>query len=123
MNEPLTLVLAGMAGLLLGALFFGGLWWTVRKGLSSKQPVLWFLGSLLLRTGIVLAGFYLISGGRWERLLACLLGFVIARFIVTLRVRSRLCPQAPARQTGPARLAGPPAEHPICPTREASHAP
>jgi F1F0 ATPase subunit 2 len=23
---------------LLGVIFFGGLWWTVRKGLSSKRP-------------------------------------------------------------------------------------
>ena len=68
-----------MAGMLLGAIFFGGLWWTVRKGVSSPRPALWFLGSLLLRTSIALAGFYFVSGGHWERLLACLLGFVIAR--------------------------------------------
>lgn len=122
MNDPLALVLAGLAGCGLGMLFFVGLWWTVRKGISSKRPALWFLGSLLLRTGIVLAGFYLISGGHWERLLACLLGFVIARFAVILLVRSRLCPQAPARQTGPVRQAGPPTEPPISPAPEASHA-
>ena len=47
MNETLSLVLALVAGVLLGAIFFGGLWWTVRKGVSSKQPALWFFGSLL----------------------------------------------------------------------------
>lgn len=117
MNEHLAPVLAGLAGCGLGMLFFAGLWWTVRKGMSSKCPALWFLGSLLLRSGIVLVGFYLIAGGHWERLLACLLGFVLARFIVTLRVHSRLRPQAVARQAGQA------AEHPIGPAREASHAP
>ena len=50
MNETLSLVLALVTGVLLGAIFFGGLWWTVRKGVSSKRPALWFLGSLLLRT-------------------------------------------------------------------------
>ncbi len=88
MNEPLTLVLAGIAGLLLGTLFFGGLWWTVRKGLASKRPALWFGGSLLLRTGIVLAGFHFVSAGHWERLVACVLGFVLARLGVTLGLRS-----------------------------------
>ncbi len=83
MNEMLTLILALAAGVLLGAVFFGGLWWTVHKGVSSKRPMLWFLGSLLLRTGIVLAGFYVVSGGHWGRLLACLLGFISVRFIVT----------------------------------------
>jgi F1F0 ATPase subunit 2 len=104
MNDFLTLSLALVAGLLLGAIFFGGLWWTVRQGVLSKHPALWFLGSLLLRTGIILAGFYFVSGGHWERLLACLLGFVMARFIVT-------------------RLTGPPVEHHNPPALEARHAP
>ena len=88
MNDWLTLALASMAGMLLGAIFFGGLWWTVRKGVSSERPALWFFGSALLRTGVVLAGFYFVSGGHWERLLLCLLGFVMARLVVTRLTRS-----------------------------------
>ena len=87
MNEFLSLALALAAGVLLGAIFFGGLWWTVRKGVSSKQPALWFFGSLLLRMSIALAGFYFVSGGHWERLLLCLLGFVMARLVVTWLTR------------------------------------
>ena len=96
-------MLAWVAGVLLGAIFFGGLWWTVRKGVSSQQPALWFFGSLLLRTSIALAGFYFVAGGHWERLLVCLLGFVMARLIVT-------------------RLTRPPVEHHNSPAKEASHA-
>jgi F1F0 ATPase subunit 2 len=83
MTEVLQFVIVMIAGMLLGALFFGGLWWTVRKGLSARQPALWFGTSLLLRTAIVLAGFYFVGGPDWQRLLLCLLGFLIARFIVT----------------------------------------
>ena len=57
MNEPLSLASALVAGVLLGALFFGGLWWTVRKGLSSKRLARWFFGSLLLRMSIALLVF------------------------------------------------------------------
>ncbi len=87
MNEILNLILPLVAGFLLGAFFFGGLWWTVQKGLSSRRPELWFLGSLLLRTGTAVAGFYFASGGHWERLLMCLLGFFIMRHIVTRLTR------------------------------------
>lgn len=87
MNEPLSLASALVAGVLLGAIFFGGLWWTVRRGVSSKRVALWFLGSLLLRMGVALAGFYLVSVGHWERLLLCLLGFVVARLAVTRLTR------------------------------------
>jgi len=103
MNETLSLVLALGTGVLLGAMFFGGLWWTVQKGVSSKRPALWFFGSLLLRTSIALTGFYFIARGHWERLLVCLLGFVIARFIVTRLTRA--------------------AEKPTYLAQEASHAP
>ena len=89
MNEFVALVLALVAGVVLGAIFFGGLWWTVRKGVSSKQPALWFFGSLLLRMSIRLAGFYFVAHGHWERLLVCLLGFVMARLIVTRLTRPR----------------------------------
>ena len=104
MNETLTLALAWLAGGALGAIFFGGLWWTVRKGVSSPRPALWFFGSLLLRMSIVLAGFYFVSGGQWKRLVACLVGFIIARVVVTWLTR-------PASKT------------PNRPTQEARHAP
>ncbi|MES1998900.1 MAG: ATP synthase subunit I [Pseudomonadota bacterium] len=87
MNEGLGLALALGAGVLLGGFFFGGLWWTVHKAISSRQPALWFLGSMLLRTGIVLPGFYFVSGGDWKRLLASLFGFIIARLVVTRLTR------------------------------------
>ena len=83
MNDTVSLVLAVVTGVLLGALFFGGLWWTVQKGVPSKRSALWFFGSLLLRTSIALAGFYFMARGHWERLLLCLLGFIMARLIVT----------------------------------------
>lgn len=82
MSEPLNLILSWSAGAFLGAMFFGGLWWTVRKGLSSKHPAMWFVGSQLLRTSVTLIGFYLVAGGHWERLLACLVGFICARLVV-----------------------------------------
>jgi len=88
MNETLTLTLAWVAGAALGAFFFGGLWWTVRKLALSPRPALWFFGSALARMGIALAGFYLVAGGQWERLIACLLGFVTARLAVTWLTRS-----------------------------------
>jgi F1F0 ATPase subunit 2 len=88
MNDLWPLALAWIAGIVLGAFFFGGLWWTVRKGIASPMPAFWFFGSLIIRMGGALAGFYFVAAGQWERLLVCLLGFVIARLIVTRLTRS-----------------------------------
>ena len=87
MNETLALILTLLAGVLLGAIFFGGLWWTIRRGVSSKQPAALFFFSLLLRTGIALAGFYFVARGDWRRILSCLLGFILARILVTWLTR------------------------------------
>jgi F1F0 ATPase subunit 2 len=86
MNDILALALALLAGALLGAFFFGGRWWTVQKGVTSERPALWFLGSLLLRTSLILAGFYLAAQGHWSGLVMCFIGFLIARFIVVKRL-------------------------------------
>ena len=83
MSEVLPLLLAMAAGLALGAMFFGGLLWTVRRIVSSPRPALVVSVSLVLRMGLALAGFYLVSNGDWRRLLACLAGFAAARLAVT----------------------------------------
>ena len=83
MSESLPVILAFVMGVLLGTFFYGGLWWTIQKGVSSKQPALLFTGSLAVRTIVALAGFYFVSRGNWRRLLGCLVGFVIARILVT----------------------------------------
>jgi len=81
--SPITyMIISFAAGLALGSLFFGGLWFTVKKAVTAKNTALWFSGSSLLRTGITIVGFYYVSGGSWQRLLLCVLGFIIARFVV-----------------------------------------
>jgi len=82
MNENFYFIWAFIAGAALGILFFGGLWLTVKKTVTIKNPAILLLGSMLLRTGITLVGFYYISQGDWQRLLICLAGFIAARFIV-----------------------------------------
>ena len=83
MNDAVSLPGVLLEGFLLGVGFFGGLWWTVQKGLTAKNPALWFFGSTLLRVSLVLGGFYLIARDDWRALLVGLLGFVIARMAVT----------------------------------------
>ena len=82
------MLLAFIAGLVLGTLFFGGLWLTVKKAVASKNTALWFLGSSFLRVSMVLIGFYYIGQGNWQRLLICVLGFIAARFLVMRVTRS-----------------------------------
>ncbi len=87
-------LLAGVLGALLGACFYASLWWTVRLALLSPRPGVWFVGSLALRSSVALAGIYAIAGAQWQRMLLCLLGFMLARPLV-----ARLTRPATARAT------------------------
>lgn len=84
-DEAVWLVSALVVGLLLGLFYFGGLYWTVCRLATSRQPVLLTLGSFWARLLVTVAGFYLVAEGRWQRLLACLVGFVIMRTLLVFR--------------------------------------
>lgn len=70
-----------LGGGLLGILFFGGLWYTIIHGMRSPHPTAWFLISLVVRMALAWAGFVLLTAGRWDRLVACLVGFLLARVV------------------------------------------
>lgn len=82
MQEVSFLIFTFVAGIMVGGFFFGGLWWTTKKAVLSKKPVVWFMGSLFVRLGVTITVFYFISQNHWERMLVCLLGFVVARAVV-----------------------------------------
>jgi F1F0 ATPase subunit 2 len=83
MTDLINLWIPFGLGALLGLIFFGGLWWTIREGAIRNKPAIWFLISLLMRSAIVVSGFYFTGQGQWERFLACLAGFLLARVVLT----------------------------------------
>ncbi len=91
MNGILSYMLSLLAGFFLGYIFFGGLWLTVRRLPQMKNPFLWMILSLLLRLGIALTGFYfIVRGGHWIRLLICLAGFMVVRYILAAPMRRQV---------------------------------
>ncbi len=82
MSSVFWLALAFMGGVVLGGLYFGSLWITVRRLPEVRCPALLALGSLLARLSLVLGGFYVVGAGDWRRFVLALLGFVGARTIL-----------------------------------------
>ncbi|MCU0285768.1 MAG: ATP synthase subunit I [Acidobacteria bacterium] len=98
MNETINLLYTFLIGILLGGIFFGSLWWTVRKGLLVKKSITWFFVSFWLRMAIILAGFYFSSAGNWQRLISCLLGFIISRVIIIRLTKILIKPELPTQE-------------------------
>ena len=62
MHEALIGSMALVAGAMLGAIFFGGLCWTVWRATTARQPGVWIFTSLLVRMSLALTGFYFVGG-------------------------------------------------------------
>lgn len=84
-------ILFGLAaGVVLGILFFAGLWLTIRQGLNSKHPGIWFAASLILRIGSMMLGLLLITRQSWQSLASALIGFLAVRSYMTGRIKHQL---------------------------------
>lgn len=83
------LLLGALIGFALGAVFYAGLWATVRRASRSGRPWAWFAGSFLLRLAVVGLGLLLLArSGPWP-LVGALAGFVAARPLVTHELLGR----------------------------------
>ncbi len=76
------LVIVFLIGIGLGVGYFLGLWWTVGRAMRSHYPHRWLIGSAAVRLVLLLVAFWVLMGGRWENLIAALLGFWAARLIL-----------------------------------------
>mgnify|MGYP005852729141 CR=1 FL=1 len=97
-TDVLPLLLSFVAGMALGAFYFGGLWLTLQRVPTTRAAAFLTVGSFLGRLALTMLGFYLVGGGHWQRILACLAGFLVAR-IATVRhwgARSLLSGQSKA---------------------------
>lgn len=71
--------LAAVAGIVLGAVYFAGLWLTVRRLPGNPSPYRLYSLSLLFRLCLLLAGFSLLATRGHKMLLVGGLGFMAAR--------------------------------------------
>lgn len=77
-------------GLLLGWIFWGGLYATVRRIPVAANPGLLMAGSLFLRMFVLLGGLYMLMAGDIIRLCLALAGVFAVKAVLTGQVRKRL---------------------------------
>ncbi len=89
-DKLISAVIGFVAGGFLGAFYFGGLWITVQRLPTAKNPALLTLASMYGRLILTLGGFFVIwkmpLPQEWMRLLAMLAGFIIVRTILVHRL-------------------------------------
>ncbi len=91
---------AFLAGMILGGIYFGALWLTLRQLSHRRRPGLFLIASLTGRLSLLLIVFYLILiSSHWIHLLALLIGFLTVRVLVTRKIRHTLDAQVSHSRT------------------------
>jgi F1F0 ATPase subunit 2 len=86
-------ILGLLAGLALGLVYFGGLWWTVRRVPTWRRPERALLASFVARALLALPAFAALALHGPVPLVAALVGFLVAR--AALQASTARCGGAP----------------------------
>ena len=84
-GDVTSLFVALGGGFLVGFVYFWSLKYTISHMVTARHPALVMIGSYVLRTVFMLLAFYLIMDGELMRLIACLVGFILARILLVKR--------------------------------------
>lgn len=87
-SEGIVLVAGLISGCVLGLIYFGGLWWTVRQLPSSRHPGSLAIGSLVARLGILATGLFVVAQFGPAALLMSGLGLLLIRQFMIHHVQS-----------------------------------
>jgi F1F0 ATPase subunit 2 len=78
-NDFFSLIPVVVAGLIVGLVYFAGLWLTVRELTQTQRPMLLTLGSFAGRLSLMLVVLYLVTDGYWVKIALFLLVFFLMR--------------------------------------------
>jgi F1F0 ATPase subunit 2 len=86
-NLILTLMIAFAAGVTLGLSSLLALWHSLQTLSRHSYPVLWIVANTVLRLVLVtVILFAIMQFGEWRHLLASVVGFALARWLITRRL-------------------------------------
>lgn len=82
------MLISFLIGLLLGSIYFGGLYYSTQKFNNAKNPALFMILSFILRMGFLIAGFYYLSKSGYKNILIGLLAVMLVRFFMLFSIKN-----------------------------------
>lgn len=81
------MIVSFLIGLILGIIYFGGLYYSTKKFTKVKRPALFMVLSFIIRMGILVVGFYYLTKTDYKNVLIALVGVILTRFIIIFKVK------------------------------------
>lgn len=88
--SPVLTAVGFFAGLALGGLYFGALWWSVLKVRNVEHKKRFLLAGWLVRSAALCAGLYAMARADSQVLLCGAVGLLLSRFIIVSAVKRRI---------------------------------
>lgn len=82
-------MLSFIIGVILGIVYFGGLYFTVVNINKAKYPGLLMALSFILRMAVLLGVFFYISKNGYKNMIFALIGVIIVRIMMTLNFKNQ----------------------------------
>lgn len=82
------MLISFLIGLLLGSIYFGGLYYSTQKFNNAKNPALFMILSFILRMGFLITGFYYLSKSGYKNILIGLLAVMLVRFFMLFSIKN-----------------------------------
>jgi len=84
-GEIFFIAISLVVGVAIGIINFAGMWSTIHYLSQVKHPAILMMLSFIVRMAIIMTTFYFVMDGRWERLIACMVGFFLVRRVLMKR--------------------------------------
>lgn len=91
---PFFIMTGLAAGAVLGCLYFGGLWWSVRQIKNIEHKKLFLFSSWLFRSVALCGGLFLLAHYNPQMLLGGAAGLLAARFLIVHIVKQKTVKEA-----------------------------
>ncbi len=78
-----------IGGILLGIIFFGGLYWSVNQLSKVRHPAVLMIVSAFVRMGILLFGIYLLADSNIKNIFAILIGVILVKVVMVFTVQKK----------------------------------
>jgi F1F0 ATPase subunit 2 len=82
-------MIAILIGIVLGIIYFGGLYLSVQKINEVKYPSLLMTLSFVIRMGILVGAFFYLSKSGYKNILFALLGVMAVRLVMTFTIKNQ----------------------------------
>jgi F1F0 ATPase subunit 2 len=83
----ITIVIGALSGLMLGVLFYGGLWLTIKAAKKKRQPLPLFAASFIVRSMVTISGLFLLARSGPASMLAAVAAMLLIRTLLVRRIR------------------------------------